>query len=267
MRRLGLVAFFVVGFAIVVALLVYWRDEMAPRVRIRQQLFAELQPVGVPNCELERVGERHDGGYLICRNLLKSVRAGYSYGIAGYDGWGCEVSRRLSIPVHEYDCFDPRRPACPGGNLIFHDECVAATTRSDAGRRFASLQDHIARNGDEGKPLMVKMDVEGAEWDLLESAAAGLLGDIDQLVLELHGVDDEQFLRVIERLKETFVVAHLHFNNFGCREDLAPFPSDAYEVLLVNRRIAGAVSSSAAARPSHLDAPNNPQRPDCQHVR
>ena len=67
------------------------------------------------------------------------------------------------------------------------------------------------------------MDVEGAEWDSLESAAAGLLGDIDQLVLELHGVDDEQFLRVIERLKETFVVAHLHFNNFGCREDLARF--------------------------------------------
>src|SRR5262245_15887939 len=56
----------------------------------RQQLFDLLQPVALANCQLERFGEPHDGGYLMCRNLLEDVGAGYSYGISGYDQWGCD---------------------------------------------------------------------------------------------------------------------------------------------------------------------------------
>jgi hypothetical protein len=263
-RRFGLIAFYVLGFSAVVGFLITWRDEMAPRVRVRQQLFAELQPQRVANCELQRVGEAHDGGYLVCGNLLGSVRAAYSYGIAGYDEWGCEISRSLSLRVHEYDCFDTRQPACPGGTLLFHAECVGAGPKSDTGRRYRSLQDQIASNGDQSKPLIIKMDVEGAEWESLEATPDELLQNIEQLVLELHGVDEERFLAVVRRLKQIFVVAHLHFNNFGCREDLAPFPSDAYEVLLVNRRIATIGRAAALPRPLPLDAPNNPSRPDCQ---
>jgi len=68
---------------------------LGPRVRAQQAragLFAELQPVKLANCEFARYGEGNDGGYLACRNLLKDVRAAYSYGISGYDGWGCAVS-------------------------------------------------------------------------------------------------------------------------------------------------------------------------------
>src|SRR6185436_7159902 len=48
----------------------------------RAELFKLLQPVAVTNCELERFGEPHDGGYLMCGNLLSAVQAGYSYGIS-----------------------------------------------------------------------------------------------------------------------------------------------------------------------------------------
>ena len=37
-----------------------------------------MQPVPLANCTLERFGEKHDGGYLLCSNLLKDVSAGYS---------------------------------------------------------------------------------------------------------------------------------------------------------------------------------------------
>src|SRR5215470_12881575 len=76
------------------------------QARVRQALFEEIQPIEVTNCDLERFGEAHDGGYLLCANLLGAAKAGYSYGISGYDGWGCELSRRFEIAVHEYDCFD-----------------------------------------------------------------------------------------------------------------------------------------------------------------
>ena len=51
----------------------------------RQVLFDMLQPVALTNCRLERFGETHDGGYLMCANLLDAVQSGYSYGISGYD--------------------------------------------------------------------------------------------------------------------------------------------------------------------------------------
>src|SRR4051812_16240129 len=64
--------------------------ENAKRDPSRQRVFNLLRPVALSNCRLERFGEAHDGGYLMCANLLDKVEAGYSYGISGYDKWGCD---------------------------------------------------------------------------------------------------------------------------------------------------------------------------------
>ena len=100
----------------------------------RQALLEELQPVALANCELKRFGETYDGGYLLCANLLTEVRSAYSYGISGYDGWGCDIPRQLKVKVHEYDCFNLQQPVCDGGALMFHPECVAGA-RVDRCRR------------------------------------------------------------------------------------------------------------------------------------
>src|SRR5216110_866662 len=89
------------------------RVEVSRKEETRRELFSEIQPVHVTNCQLKRFGEAHDGGYPLCANLLGAVKAGYSYGISGYDGWGCDVSRQLRVAVHQYDCFDLDVPSCP----------------------------------------------------------------------------------------------------------------------------------------------------------
>jgi hypothetical protein len=135
----------------------------APRSRpqtARAELFAEIQPVHVTNCELLRFGEAHDGGYPLCRNLLRRVKAGYSYGISGYDGWGCSVSRRLHIRVHQYDCFELREPSCPGGDTVFHGECIGTTRETQDDRPFDTMANQFKRNGDAVTPLVMKIDVE-----------------------------------------------------------------------------------------------------------
>ena len=246
------------------------RRAPAPPVRppraaaIRQALFTEIQPVNVSNCELQRFGEAHDGGYLLCGNLLGAVKAGYSYGISGYDGWGCDVSRRLHIPVHQYDCFDLRQPSCPDGQTVFHGECVGTTRAVEDGRPFDTLAGQVVTNGDEARPLVMKMDVEGAEWDSFLLAPDSVFEHIDQLEVEFHHVDDDKFIAAMQRLKEFFDIAHVHYNNFSCDPDLKPFPSWAFEALLVSKRIAKTDGSAAPAGPTALDAPNNPDAADCQ---
>jgi hypothetical protein len=230
----------------------------------RQRLFDLLQPVRITNCELKRFGERNDGGYVLCGNLLSAVRSGYSYGVAGYDGWGCQVSRTLRVPVHQYDCFDTRQPSCPGGKPIFHAECVGPTTATIDGRPFDSIERQVLRNGDAGKHLVVKIDVEGAEWESFLAAPDALLDRIDQMAVEFHGAGDQKFVAAMEKLRRFFHVAHLHYNNFSCQQGLDPFPAWAYEVLLVNKRIGETDGSPAGIGVPLVDAPNDPRSADCQ---
>jgi hypothetical protein len=240
------------------------RVEAARRADVPRQLFAEVQPVHIANCELKRFGEPHDGGYPLCANLLDAVKAGYSYGISGYDGWGCDVSRRLHVTVHQYDCFDLRAPSCPGGTTVFHGECVGTTRSTEEGRPFDTLSGQFSRNGDSARAVVMKIDVEGAEWDSFLLAPDSLLTNIDQLDVEFHHVDDAKYVAVMQRLKQFFYIAHVHYNNFSCDPALGPFPSWAFEVLLVNKRIAVSDGSPALAAPEGLDAPNDASQPDCQ---
>jgi hypothetical protein len=232
--------------------------------RTRRKLFQEIQPVRLTNCDLERFGEANDGGYLMCANLLGAVQSAYSYGISGYDGWGCDIARLFRVPVHQYDCFDTREPVCIGGETHFHAECIAAERKVEDGRPFDSLQQQILRNGDEAKNLVVKMDVERAEWDSLLETPGEVLDRFAQLAIEFHGTDDVRFIVTVQKLKEHFVIAHVHFNNHSCIDSAQPFPAEAYEVLFVNKRLAQVDASAPESRPHALDAPNNPGVPDCQ---
>ncbi len=146
------------------------RQMLAIQTHIIRPLFEMLQPVALANCQLERFGEAHDGGYLMCANLLNQVQSGYWYGISGYDKWGCDISTKLKVRLHQYDCFDTTQPACPGGDTVFHAECVDGRTRTEEGRFFDTIENQFAKNGDAAKRIAMKIDVEGAEWDSFLSA-------------------------------------------------------------------------------------------------
>jgi hypothetical protein len=256
----------IVGVALFAAAACDSPERRAARAReVRVALFAELKPVTLKNCDLKRYGGPNDGGYLMCENLIQGIQTLYSYGIDTEDNWGCQLSRQLNVPVHQYDCFTEERPKCEKGLFVFHDECVGARTETVDGQRFDTLPNQIARNHDSASRLIVKIDIEGAEWDSLLATPDAVLDKIEQMPMELHGVDERRFLDLVRRLKTRFYLVNLHFNNFGCTADLAPMPSRAYQVLWVNKRV-GVLDPEAPvpAPPSPLNAPDNPELPDCQ---
>ena len=237
----------------------------APASDIRAALLEELKPVTLKNCDLKRYGGPNDGGYLMCGNLVQGIQTLYSYGIDTEDNWGCQLSRQLNVPVHQYDCFTEERPQCEKGLFVFHDECVGTRTETIDGNRFDTLPNQIARNHDTTSRLIVKIDIEGAEWDSLLATPDAVLDRIEQMPMELHGVDEPRFLDLVRRLKTRFYLVNLHFNNYGCNAESAPMPSRAYQVLWVNKRV-GVLDPDAPvpAPPSPLNAPDGPDLPDCQ---
>jgi hypothetical protein len=254
-----------VAAALAVVSILEWMTIRRLKQEIRQTFFSAIRPVRLANCTMDRFGSPHDGGYLLCANLLDQIESAYSYGIHADDNWGCDISKRHHVPVHQYDCFDLSRPSCPGGVFDFHEECVGAAAARIDNRPFDSVANQIARNGDSGKRLVVKMDVENAELDALAATSDEVLDKIDQLVVEFHRIDELRSVRLMDKLKKTFHIAYVHSNNFACPWGILPFTSGANEILFVNKRLAvvdGTGTATAAVSP--LAVPNYPEMPDCQ---
>ena len=274
-RRFGVALMIVSYFGLVAHGIYIWQTSPEalswPRtsIAVQETILDELQTVTLANCTLKRYGSRHGGGYLMCANLLDGVVAAYSYGIDREDNWGCQVSRALDVPVHQYDCFTTHRPRCEGGHFIFHDECVGAQAEILDGRRFDTIAAQIARNGDTGKAVLLKMDVEGAEWQSLMQTPDDVLDRFVQIPMEFHLrlADDSAFLPLIRRLRKNFHLVNLHFNNnrAACTEDGDPLPSRAFQVLWVHKRVGILEPGAASPAPvSPLNAVDDPTVPECR---
>lgn len=260
--RWTLLALFVVAVGALAALPLLRRPLTARQ--IRSQLLMELRPVALKNCTFRRFGSPNDGGYLMCENLLGDVKSAYSYGIGPADDWGCDVSQRYGLTVHQYDCFSPPLAGCPNGRSVFHDECVGPKRAMIESRIFDTLKSQITKNGDAGKTIVMKMDIEGAELGSLMAAPDRLLDRIDQLAMEIHGTD-QYFLAMVRRLKRMFYLVHLHYNNQACTIlKSSPLPASAYQVLFVNKRIGVLDPTRIPIVPNPLDAPDYAQGHDCQ---
>lgn len=231
--------------------------------QLRQQLLDEVWPIVLSNCTLQRYGSANDGGYLMCGNLLGNIQSAYSYGIGPRDDWGCDVSEKHGVLVHQYDCFSPPEGPCPNRRSVFHDECVGPKADVIESRVFDSITSQIAKNGDAGKTLVVKIDIEGAELSSLMATPDQVLNRIDQLAMEIHGTD-HRFLELVRKLKRTFYPVHIHFNNLACSLRYKPFPAWAYQVLFVNKRIGVPDPSRRPTLPHPLDAREYAQGRDCQ---
>jgi hypothetical protein len=264
-RRLLRAAVAVTLVAIAVVAVRYWQER-----QLRESLYAALRPVHVTNCDMQRYGSANDGGYVLCANLLKTAGAevaAYSYGIAGVDDWGCHVAGELGVAVHQYDCFQTTVASCANGaSHMFHAECIGPARESIEGRPFDTLGNQISKNGDGGKRIILKMDVEGSEWESLRTANDATLQAIDQIAIEFHGIEDPAYIAAAERLAQFFYVANIHANNHVCLPGFDPYPGTVFEALLVNKRIAAVDPGVTPRIPSAADAPNNPLRPDCQPV-
>ena len=259
------IAFVIIAFGAAAAIAIGDIAHRAAGRRLREVILSELQPVVLKNCTLKRFGSANDGGYLMCENLIEPLDAAYSYGVGSNDDWGCELSRRYHVPVHQYDCFDPARPTCDGGTFVFHNECVGNRSGYTGSHFFDTLENQIRKNGDTGRRLIIKMDIEGGEWDSLLAAPEDLLASIPQITMEMHGFDNPKIVEVLRKLKQNFYLVNLHFNNWSCTPKAAPLPAWAYQTHWVNKRIG--VPNTAAPFPapvSSLNAPDSPTSPDCQ---
>jgi hypothetical protein len=234
--------------------------------KIDKLIFEKLKPVKVDNCTLKRYGHANDGGYLMCEERLTAMganAAAYSYGIEGRDDFGCQLEKEFGFVLHQYDPFDTRRPSCNTGRTNFYEEGIDGRKyTSTAGMKFNTLENHVTENSDITKKLVVKMDVEGAEWESLANTPDSVFDQISQLAVEFHFLYDvklsDSIEKVLNRLSEKFYVVHVHTNNNACGRGSSKFPTDLIEVTYLNKNLAaGQAPNEIPTLPHALDTPSN----------
>lgn len=224
------------------------------------------------------MGKDHDGGYLIDPRNVAGADHLLSFGVN--DDWSFEaaVLARRPMPVTAYD-------GSVGSNVLLRRAIkslaqphpVRAFASSfgiylDYGRFFSDDRTHIRkfvgprdadgvvslasalRDATAGsRRLLVKMDIEGAEYRLLDDLIRHA-GEVAGLVIEFHDVD--LHLERIQAFVAAFplVLVHTHVNNFGSI-GLGSVPTVvecSFTAAPVDRNV------PAEKLPHVLDMPNHP---------
>lgn len=242
--------------------------EPLPAYRRAAALLARITPRAVEGASLVRLGGPNDGGYVMLEPVAPPIiTAAYSFGVGHDISWDAAIAAR-GIDVWLYDHTVSTPPGLPP-RCQFVRKAIAGKS---VGPDERTLAECIAENGHAGRrDLLLKLDVEGAEWGVLESAPETLLCQFQQIVVEFHGLADavggdrhEKIVAVLDKLTRTHQCVHVHGN---CDQppvwlgDLVV--PDVAEVTYVRRSdVAGRLGSVVRSLPMELDAPNNPGWPE-----
>ena len=164
--------------------------------------------------ELIRVGRDNDGGYVMLDDLPGGIA--YSFEICDDVSWDKDMASR------GYDVFmyDHTIDGLPENNDRFHWSKLGIADGVTDDERLKTLEELISMNHHENERSMIlKMDVEGAEWGFLESVKPETLAQFSQITLEIHDMinpsSPERILNILHKINATHQLIHLHANNFG----------------------------------------------------
>ncbi|HEY7299492.1 MAG TPA: tetratricopeptide repeat protein [Xanthobacteraceae bacterium] len=237
----------------------------SPQIQAQRAILAfarMLEPKKALGYEKVRVGRDRDGGYVLIEDFSQ-IDGAFSFGIKDDASWDLDIAQR-NIRVHQFDHTVDRAPA-EHALLEFHKLRIAEADAPDAAC-LDTLVDKLLANA---QRALLKVDIEGDEWDMLGAASPRSLVRFTQIACEFHELGRltnpvwyGRFFAVIEKLKEQFEIVHVHGNNympFMCMANVL-LPA-TLEVTFANRRHYQ-FGETNEIFPTPLDRPNFPDAPD-----
>lgn len=235
-----------------------------PAKSLVQSTLASLRPVttGVP---LVRIGGTGDGGYLVpdCFDELGPV---FSPGVGGSASFELFFAEK-GLPCHLLDG-SVNEPPEPHENFHFTKKFLGSMDGPETVRLETWMAASTGQKETSHRDLLLQMDIEGAEWQVLQACDPVALSQFRIVVVELHDfatrlshpllLNDTR--SVIDSLREIFVVAHVHINNCCPGKIVRGLEvPEVVEVTFLRKDFVEELSGPAQI-PHSLDLSNNPGR-------
>lgn len=225
------------------------------------EFIGRLRPSQITK-RLVRVGPKGDGGYLVPDDLV-GIAGCISPGVSLESGFDFDVAER-GIDVFMAD-------ASVDGPILnhpkFHFEKLFLGTAT-AGNTITidefCRQSRVPPSGD----LILQMDIEGAEYGVIQNMSRELLKRFRIMVIEFHGLDNLFHRFSFELLSEVFNkvlldhrVVHIHPNNCCGSKTIRGIEVPKVIEMTFYRADRSSFSRSAPmSYPHELDSSNIPRR-------
>ncbi|MGL6196783.1 MAG: FkbM family methyltransferase [Thermoguttaceae bacterium] len=237
--------------------------ETDPDYQWQQTIRSLLKVMDVKNHtdHFVRVGRDNDGGYVMFDEFAAGSVA-YSFGISNDVSWDKDIANR-NIDIYMYDHTIEKLPEENSRFHFFRN----GITGNKSQKSCKTMAEYIIANGHNNQNnLVLKMDVEGAEWDFLNQVESNTLGQFSQMVFEFHemarGQYDNLICPALEKINKTHQLVHIHANNFGNIKLMGNrFLPDTFEVTYL-RRSDHEFAPCSRSFPTRWDQPCNPLIPD-----
>jgi len=223
-----------------------------------------LTPVTIRNFDKIRVGNPSgDGGYVLL-DIFDSMTQAFSYGISDDATFEEDLADRgMTIAM-----FDHTIEELPSHHdrFVFVKQGLAGSLSEDGMLAPLSQQlKHLPSNDS----MLLKVDIEGWEWDWLKSESVSALSKFSQMAFELHDLQKlsdpvwrKNFCLCMGKLLENHVIFHVHANNHAAPVEIDGIKvTPVLEVALVKKSLVQ-YSANSEFYPTSQDFPNLGPRQD-----
>jgi len=195
--------------------------EMYERVLSIKNALKLKTPLDV---KFTRLGSAHDGGYILVDDVNGADHV-ISLGVEGNVDFEKDIMEK-ACHIYMYDNSIDGLPE-PVKRSTFFKRTMGSIQNGHASLGSCIQDDWVGDDEDDdfagfagGDDYILKMDVEGAEYDLLGEASRDTLTYFRQITVEFHDTDrieDEDFykkmLHALTHLRETHTPVFVHANN------------------------------------------------------
>lgn len=172
-----------------------------------------LRCFDIPDAEFIRIGPPHDGGYVVHKNTIKYQKV-FSIGVGNDTSFEEDLlNLNSNIIFYLFDHTEKPKRKLPN-NFNFYDVGLAQNSTG----KFLNLKDMSQLYLSESDKALLKIDIEGAEYEALMTTDYETLDKFEQIIIELHDIDLDKILSIpfrslLEKFVANFNLIHIHGNN------------------------------------------------------
>lgn len=186
-------------------------------MNIVEQLFTPF----VSKTKKIRLGNNSDGGYIVLKEPISSVKKLISFGVGDNIEFELQIENNYNITTDMFDG-EPDYRVFPDLKDIPTGAVVKISNKKMNYHKYHVTKHNINSILPEDD-FILKMDVEGAEWEILREINDTTMEKMKMLAIEFHFGNYDCYTKnnpydiidVLTKLKNTHTLIHVHGNTNG----------------------------------------------------